>query len=88
LGNQSQIGFPLFAEALELVESAVKSALETGFLAVEQDQSLLAPTCGASHLAGVIKFKVLSDVGEAFYLVGVEAGFLMVEASESPIRQG
>jgi hypothetical protein len=36
LRNQSQIGFPLFAEALEFVEGAVKSAFQTGFLAVEQ----------------------------------------------------
>src|ERR1700692_4746200 len=59
LANRSQIGFPLFAEALELVEGAVEAALQTAFLAVEQAQRLFAPTCGAGHLAGVIKFKIL-----------------------------
>src|ERR1700730_2505243 len=35
LANQSQIGFSLFAEALEFVEGAVEGPLQTAFLAVE-----------------------------------------------------
>ena len=86
--NQSQIGFALFAETLELVEGAVKSALQTAFLAVEQAQCAFAPSGGVAHATGVIQIEILLDGRENFQLGGVEAGFLMIEASESPIGQG
>ena len=88
LANQSQIGFPLFAEALEFVQGAVKSALQTGFLAVEQSQFGFAPSDCVAHAASVVKIEILLDGREDFQFGGVEAGFLMVEAAESPIRQG
>ena len=88
MANRSQIGFPLFAEALEFVEGAVKGALEAGFLAVEQDQRLFAPCDCVAHATGVIKIEILLDGREDFQFGGVEAGFLVVEAAESPIGQG
>ena len=87
LANQSQIGLPLFAETLEFVEGTVKSALQTGFLAVEQAQRAFAPSGCVAHATSVIKIEILLDGREGFQLGGVEAGFLMVEASESPIGQ-
>jgi hypothetical protein len=51
LANRTQIGFPIFAEALEFVQGAVKSALEAAFLAVEQGQRVFAPTCGATGIS-------------------------------------
>jgi len=88
LANQSQIGFPLFAETLEFVESAVEGALQAGFLAVEQDQRLFTPRDGVTHTTRVIQIEILLDGREDFQFGGVEAGFLVVEAAESPIGQG
>jgi hypothetical protein len=85
LANQSQIGFTLFAETLEFVQRAVKSALQAGFLAVEQAQRAFAPSGCVAHAAGVIQIEILLDGREDFQFGGVEAGFLMVETSESPI---
>jgi hypothetical protein len=86
--NQSQIGFPLFAEALKFVQGAVESALQAAFLAVEQAQRAFAPSGCVAHTAGVVKIEILLDGREGFQFGGVEAGFLMVETPESPIRQG
>src|SRR6266700_911266 len=86
LQNRSQIGLPLFAEALELVESAVEGALQAAFLAVEQGQRALAPGGCVAHAAGVIKIEILLHACETLQLAGVETGFLMVEAAESPSR--
>jgi hypothetical protein len=87
LANQSQIGFPLLAEALEFVKSAVEGPLQAAFLAVEQAQCAFAPSGCVAHATSVIKIEILLDGREGFQFGGVEAGFLMVEASESPIGQ-
>jgi hypothetical protein len=88
LANRSQIGLTLFAETLEFVEGAVEGALQTAFLAVEQAQGGFAPSGGVAHAAGVIQIEILLDGCEDFQFGDVEAGFLMVEASKPPIRQG
>ena len=85
LANRSQIGFPLFAETLEFVEGTVKSALQTAFLAVEQAQCAFAPSGCVAHTAGVSQIEILLDGREGFQFGGVEAGFLMIEAPETPI---
>jgi hypothetical protein len=88
LANRSQIGLPLFAETLEFVEGTVKGPLQAAFLAVEQAQRGFAPSDCVPHATSIIKIAILLDGRQTLQLVGVEAGFLMVEASESPIRQG
>jgi hypothetical protein len=87
LANRSQFCGTLFAEALEFVEGAVKSSLQTAFLAVEQAQCAFAPSGCVAHATGVIQIEILLDGREDFQFGGVEAGFLMVEAPESPIGQ-
>jgi hypothetical protein len=54
LANRTQIGFPLFAEALELVQGTVESTFQAAFLAVEQGQRAFAPGGGV----GVCDLKV------------------------------
>jgi len=88
LANRSQIGLSLFAQALEFVQGAVEGALQAAFLAVEQAQFGFAPSDCVAHAASVIQIEILLDGREGFQFGGVEAGFLMIEAAESPIRQG
>src|SRR5579859_7230057 len=80
LANRTQIGFPLFAEALQFVQGAVESALETAFLAVEQSQRAFAPRGCMAHAAGVIQLEIFLHAYQTLQLAVVETGFLMVEA--------
>ena len=88
LANRTQIGLPLFAEALEFVEGTVKSSFQTAFLAVEQGQGAFAPGGCVAHATGIIKIEILLHASETLQLAGVETGFLMVEAAESPGGHG
>src|ERR1700694_2753496 len=88
LQNRSQIGLPLFAEALQFVEGAVEAALQAAFLAVEHVQRAFAPGGCVAHAAGVIKIEILLHAHETLQLAGVETGFLMVETSKAPGRHG
>ena len=88
LANRSQIGLPLFAETLEFVEGTVESSLQTAFLAVEEAQRGFAPSHCVAHATSVVQIAIFLDGRQTLQLVRVEAGFLVVEAAESPIRQG
>src|SRR5260370_37674100 len=48
LGNQSQIGLPLFAETLQFVQGTVEGALQSVFLAVDHDQRRFPGGTGGS----------------------------------------
>ena len=70
------------------MEGAVESALQTGFLAVEHGQRLLAHEADVTHPLGLIQLEEFCIVGGVFPLEGVESGFLVVETAQAPRRQG